>query len=183
MRAGAHLVQIFEVAADDPPLENPQTFHGVEAGADPVARVGAGPDPRVAVLDRTNARYLERLPEPVDLVTVDVSFISLRLILPAALGWLRGDGCIVALVKPQFEAGRERLGKGGVVRDPAVHRSVLTEITDWAAGQELGLQGLILSPITGPAGNVEFLAWWAPGRPDREERAALINTCLAQRPR
>jgi len=137
-------------------------------------------DPRVVVLDRTNARYLEHLPEPVDLVTADVSFISLRLIVPPALGWLRRGGQIVALVKPQFEARRERLGKGGVVRDPAVHRAVLVEITDWAAGQGMGLQGLLRSPITGPAGNVEFLAWWAPGRPERGERAVLIDACLAQ---
>jgi 23S rRNA (cytidine1920-2'-O)/16S rRNA (cytidine1409-2'-O)-methyltransferase len=137
-------------------------------------------DPRVVVLDRTNARYLQRLPEPVDLVTVDVSFISLRLVLPAALGWLRSGGQIVALVKPQFEAGRGRLGKGGVVRNPAVHRAVLVEITDWAAGQGLGLQGVIRSPITGPAGNVEFLAWWAPGRPALGERTPLIDASLAQ---
>jgi 23S rRNA (cytidine1920-2'-O)/16S rRNA (cytidine1409-2'-O)-methyltransferase len=135
-------------------------------------------DPRVVVLDRTNARYLEHLPEPVDLVTVDVSFISLRLILPAALGWLRSGGEIVALVKPQFEAGRDRLGKGGVVRDRAVHRAVLVEITGWAAEQRMGLQGLIRSPITGPAGNVEFLAWWAPGRPARGDTEALIDACL-----
>ena len=135
-------------------------------------------DPRVVVLDRTNARYLERLLEPVDLVTVDVSFISLRLILPAALGWLRSPGEILALVKPQFEAGRDRLGKGGVVRDRAVHRAVLVEITGWAAGQGMGLQGLIRSPITGPAGNVEFLAWWAPGRPGRGDTEALIDACL-----
>ena len=89
-------------------------------------------------------------------------------------------GQIVALVKPQFEAGRARLGKGGVVRDPAVHRAVLVEITDWAAGQGMGLLGLLRSPIKGPAGNVEFLAWWAPGRPERGERAALIEACLAQ---
>ncbi len=136
-------------------------------------------DPRVVVLDRTNARYLEHLPEPVDLVVVDVSFISLRLVLPPALGWLREGGQVVALVKPQFEAGRERLGKGGVVRDPAVHRAVLSEITSWASAQGMGLQGLIRSPITGPAGNVEFLAWWLPGRPGRGDGAAMIDACLA----
>jgi 23S rRNA (cytidine1920-2'-O)/16S rRNA (cytidine1409-2'-O)-methyltransferase len=135
-------------------------------------------DPRVVVLDRTNARFLERLPEQVDLVTADVSFISLRLILPPALGWLRRSGQVVALVKPQFEAGRERLGKGGVVRDRAVHRAVLDEITSWAAGQGMGLRGLIRSPITGPAGNVEFLAWWAPGCAGRGDAQALIDACL-----
>lgn len=135
-------------------------------------------DPRVVVLDRTNARFLEHLPEPVDLVTADVSFISLRLILPPALGWLREGGQVVALIKPQFEAGRDRLGKGGVVRDPSVHRAVLTEIAGWAAGRSMGLQGLIRSPVTGPAGNVEFLAWWLPGRPAREDPEALITACL-----
>ena len=79
----------------------------------------------MVVMDRTNARHLEQLPEPVDLATIDVSFISLKLILPAVIGWLRPGGQIVALIKPQFEAGREQVGKGGVVRDPAIHRAVL----------------------------------------------------------
>jgi 23S rRNA (cytidine1920-2'-O)/16S rRNA (cytidine1409-2'-O)-methyltransferase len=137
-------------------------------------------DPRVMVMDRTNARYLERLPEPVDLATIDVSFISLRLIVPAVTGWLRDGGQIVALIKPQFEAGRAQVGKGGVVRDPAVHRAVLEEITAWAEAQGLGLRGLIRSPITGPAGNVEFLAHWVPGRASSGEIAPLIEACLEQ---
>ncbi len=120
-------------------------------------------DPRVVVMDRTNARYLERLPEEVDLATVDVSFISLKLILPAVTGWLRPGGRIVALIKPQFEAGRRQVGKGGVVRDPAIHRAVLEDLTAWAQTQGLTLLGLIRSPITGPAGNAEFLAHWQPG--------------------
>ena len=138
-------------------------------------------DPRVVTLDRTNARYLEHLPEPVDLVTADVSFISLRLILPPALGWLREGGQVIALVKPQFEAARGSLAKGGVVRDPAAHRAVLTEIVAWAAAQGMGLQGLIRSPVTGPAGNVEFLAWWLPGRPGLGDSAELIDACLSDR--
>jgi 23S rRNA (cytidine1920-2'-O)/16S rRNA (cytidine1409-2'-O)-methyltransferase len=137
-------------------------------------------DPRVMVMDRTNARYLERLPEPVDLATIDVSFISLRLIVPAVTGWLRDGGQIVALIKPQFEAGRAQVGKGGVVRDPAVHRAVLEEITAWAEAQGLGLRGLCRSPITGPAGNVEFLAHWVPGRASSGEIAPLIEACLEQ---
>ena len=132
-------------------------------------------DPRVVVMDRTNARYLESLPEPVDLVTIDVSFISLKLILPAATGWLCAGRQIVALIKPQFEARRELVSKGGVVRDPAIHRAVLEEITTWAMSQGLGLVGLIRSPITGPAGNVEFLAYW--GQPaDRNRPAAAATT-------
>ncbi|HFD39858.1 MAG TPA: TlyA family RNA methyltransferase [Anaerolineae bacterium] len=120
-------------------------------------------DPRVVVMERTNARYLERLPEAVDLATVDVSFISLRLILPAVVGWLKPGGRIVTLIKPQFEAGREQVGKGGVVRDPAVHRAVVEGLAAWAAEHGLGLRGLIRSPLIGPAGNIEFLAHWEPG--------------------
>jgi 23S rRNA (cytidine1920-2'-O)/16S rRNA (cytidine1409-2'-O)-methyltransferase len=138
-------------------------------------------DPRVVVLERTNARYLETLPEPIDLATIDASFISLKLLLPSVMGWLRpGSGSIVALIKPQFEAGRAQVGKGGVVRDPVVHRAVLEEITAWAKGRGLGLAGLIRSPITGPAGNVEFLAHWVPGLESGEERDTLVAECLEQ---
>jgi 23S rRNA (cytidine1920-2'-O)/16S rRNA (cytidine1409-2'-O)-methyltransferase len=140
-------------------------------------------DPRVVVMDRTNARYLERLPEPVDLATIDVSFISLKLILPAATGWLRAGGRIVALIKPQFEAGRKQVGKGGVVRDPAVHRAVLEEIVAWAASRDLAFKGLIRSPITGPAGNVEFLATWVPGDAIAVDSAPLIESCLVSQGR
>jgi 23S rRNA (cytidine1920-2'-O)/16S rRNA (cytidine1409-2'-O)-methyltransferase len=134
--------------------------------------------PRVVVMDRVNARYLEHLAEAVDLATVDVSFISLRLVLPAVLQWLKPRGQIVALIKPQFEAGRQQVGKGGVVRDPAVHRSVLGEILHWAGGQELGLMGLVRSPITGPAGNVEFLAHGIVGQPPALEIQPAVDTCV-----
>ncbi len=117
-------------------------------------------DPRVVVMERTNARYLERLPEPVHLVTIDVSFISLRLILPQAVNWLRPRGQMVALIKPQFEAGRRDVGKGGVVRDPAVHRRVLIEVVQAADALGLTLRGMMVSPLLGPAGNREFLGWW-----------------------
>jgi 23S rRNA (cytidine1920-2'-O)/16S rRNA (cytidine1409-2'-O)-methyltransferase len=120
-------------------------------------------DPRVVVMERTNARYLEGLPEPVHLVTVDVSFISLRLILPRAVGWLHPHGQVIALVKPQFEAGRRDVGRGGVVRDPAVHRRVLVEVVRAAADLGLTLRGLMVSPLLGPAGNREFLGWWSWG--------------------
>jgi 23S rRNA (cytidine1920-2'-O)/16S rRNA (cytidine1409-2'-O)-methyltransferase len=136
-------------------------------------------DPRVSVLERTNARYLASLPEPIDLATIDVSFISLRLILPTAAGWLRREGEIVALVKPQFEAGRDQVGKGGVVRDPTIHRAVLESITTWAADNELGLQGLLCSPIKGPAGNIEFLAHWKPGWSAGVDVLSQIEDCLA----
>jgi 23S rRNA (cytidine1920-2'-O)/16S rRNA (cytidine1409-2'-O)-methyltransferase len=138
-------------------------------------------DPRVVVLERINARYLERLPEQVDLVTLDASFISLKLILPTAMGWLEEDGEIVALIKPQFEAGREQVGKGGVVRDPTIHRLVLEDLTNWAEAQGLALRGMIPSPITGPAGNVEFLAHWRLGGKPALEATALIESCVPQR--
>lgn len=118
-------------------------------------------DPRVVVLERTNIRYLERLPDGAlaDLATVDVSFISLTKVLPAVLRLLKPDGFIIALVKPQFEAGPERVGRGGVVRDPQVHRDVLRQIISWAQEHGLVVRGLTRSPILGPAGNVEFLLW------------------------
>ena len=135
-------------------------------------------DPRVVVMDRVNARYLEGLPETVDLATVDASFISLRLILQAVMGWLKPAGQIVALIKPQFEAGRRQVGKGGVVRDAAVHRSVLAEVLGWADERGLGLMGLIRSPITGPAGNVEFLAHWRLDREPAIDVEPAIDHCL-----
>ena len=113
-------------------------------------------DPRVETLERTNVRYLQGLPEPVDLVTIDVSFISLRLVLPVVWGLLTPDGLVVALVKPQFEAGREQVGKGGVVRDPSVHREVLKHLIGWATDQGWVVRGATSSPIRGPAGNREF---------------------------
>ncbi|HEY68719.1 MAG TPA: TlyA family RNA methyltransferase [Thermoflexia bacterium] len=136
-------------------------------------------DPRVVVMERTNARYLESLPEPVDLVTVDVSFISLGLILPMAVRWLKPGGQVVALIKPQFEAGRREVGKGGVVRDPQVHRRVLERVLDIAAGLDLGLRGLMPSPLRGPAGNVEFLGWWGLGEEGQRAEAA-IAACLKE---
>ncbi len=120
-------------------------------------------DPRVVVLDRTNARYVESLPEPIGLAVVDTSFISLRLILPAVLKWLGPQAHIVALIKPQFEAGRDRVGKGGVVRDPQVHVEVLRSIVASARELECSAIDLIRSPLEGPAGNVEFLIWLRPG--------------------
>lgn len=116
-------------------------------------------DPRVVVMERTNARALERLPEPVRLVAIDVAFISLDLILPRAVDWLEPGGQIVALVKPQFEAGAAQVRKGGVVKDPAVHRQVLEQVVGAAGGVGLEAQGLIRSPLLGPKGNVEFLLW------------------------
>lgn len=119
-------------------------------------------DARVVVMERTNARHLEALPEPVSLVTMDVSFISLHHILPQARRWLTEDGEVVALIKPQFEAGPRAVGKGGVVRDRAVHRQVLHQVLTRAREEGWALLGLTVSPIAGPKGNIEFLAWLAP---------------------
>ncbi|NOX62454.1 MAG: TlyA family RNA methyltransferase [Chloroflexi bacterium] len=124
-------------------------------------------DPRVVVMERTNARHLVALPDPIDLVTIDASFISLKLLLPAARRLLRPQGMIVALIKPQFEAGREQVGKGGVVRDPAVHRRVLKDMLSWTAEEGFSPQDLIPSPLLGPKGNREFLLWLWPSQPTR----------------
>lgn len=139
-------------------------------------------DPRVVVMERTNARHLESLPEPVALVTADVSFISLDLILPRVVDWLTDSGDVVTLIKPQFEAGRDQVGKGGVVRDPRIHRDVLAHVLRTAAGLGLGLRGLIPSPLRGPAGNVEFLGWWTVGADllDEPNQAGVITTCLRE---
>jgi 23S rRNA (cytidine1920-2'-O)/16S rRNA (cytidine1409-2'-O)-methyltransferase len=129
-------------------------------------------DARVVVLERTNIRHLQKLP-PADAdtrtstsdvvlaqcATIDASFISLRIVLPATQRLLAPDAWLVVLVKPQFEAGPQQVGKGGVVRDPAVHRRVLRDVLNSAADMGLHLYGLTRSPITGPAGNIEFLAW------------------------
>lgn len=125
-------------------------------------------DERVEVMERTNARYLESLAEPVSLVVIDVSFISLRLILPAVRRWLTPDFDVVALIKPQFEAGRQQVGKGGIVKDPAVHREVVAELLAWVGEVGMAPAGLIRSPIKGSDGNVEYLVWLCP-----PERAAL----------
>jgi 23S rRNA (cytidine1920-2'-O)/16S rRNA (cytidine1409-2'-O)-methyltransferase len=117
-------------------------------------------DPRVVVLERTNARHLSRdlISEPIDLVVCDASFISLELVLPAALRLARPGASLVALIKPQFEVGKGQVGKGGVVRDPALHEEVCAEVARWL-GETQGwhVQGVTPSPITGPKGNREFL--------------------------
>ena len=116
-------------------------------------------DPHVIVHEQTNARNLDSsiIPEPIDVVTCDASFISLSKVLESPLKLARPGAKLIALVKPQFEAGREEVGKGGVVRDPAVHERVCTEAKDWVESQAWSVVGVTTSPITGPEGNVEFL--------------------------
>jgi 23S rRNA (cytidine1920-2'-O)/16S rRNA (cytidine1409-2'-O)-methyltransferase len=116
-------------------------------------------DSRVVVMDRTNARYLTALPEAVNLIVVDASFISLKLLLPAFKGWLTPVADVIALIKPQFEAGRKDVGKGGVVRDHEVHERVIVEILMFARQEGFGIAGLTPSRLKGPAGNIEFLVW------------------------
>mgnify|MGYP001030627332 FL=1 len=125
-------------------------------------------DARVVVMEETNARSLERLPEPASLVTVDASFISLKVLLPVVQAWLpETGGTVIALVKPQFEASQKLVSAGkGVIRDPLVHRDVLSNILGYAQGSGYALRGLVRSPLLGPKGNTEFLAWLVfPGEP------------------
>ncbi len=137
-------------------------------------------DPRVVVMERTNARHLMSLPEQIGFACVDVSFISLRLVLPSIQRWLAPDGQIIALIKPQFEAGPESVGKGGIVRSPEVHERVLEDVLSWAVEHGLAVAGLTRSPITGAQGNLEFLAWLrhdVAGAP--ESQAATLESIIS----
>jgi 23S rRNA (cytidine1920-2'-O)/16S rRNA (cytidine1409-2'-O)-methyltransferase len=117
-------------------------------------------DARMVVMEATNARYVEALPELVQLVVCDASFISLKTLLPVFARWLTVDANVITLIKPQFEAGRVDVARGdGVIRDPLIHRRVLNEVLDFVQKQGLGVRGLIRSPLLGPKGNTEFLAW------------------------
>lgn len=127
-------------------------------------------DPRVVVMEDTNARHLARLPEPASFVSIDASFISLKLLLPVVRAWFPSStlhaprSTLIALIKPQFEAGRREVSRGGgVIKDPAVHRRVLEDVLSFAVGRGFAVRGLLRSPLTGPKGNVEFLAWLEPG--------------------
>ena len=141
-------------------------------------------DPRVVVMEETNARYVESLPEKIDLVTIDASFISLKILLPVVKSWIaksnsyrqaredRKEGLnlsglrgeketeIIALIKPQFEAGKKDVSRGdGVIRDPEIHKQVLLDVLTFAQNAGFSIRGLVKSPLVGPKGNVEFLAW------------------------
>ena len=155
-------------------------------------------DPRVIVLDRTNIRYLDALPLPqdrgqgtngegddfvashqppasvlADCAVIDTSFISLKLVLPAVQRLISAEAWVVALIKPQFEAGQDHVGKGGVVRDPVVHAAVLRDILTFALQNMFAPHGLVRSPITGPAGNIEFLAWLGGTGPTLDVEQAI----------
>lgn len=132
-------------------------------------------DPRVVCMERTNARYLtqEQIPEKLDFFSVDVSFISLGLILPAVRPLLKQGGQGVCLVKPQFEAGREKVGKKGVVRDPAVHLEVLEQFLRHAQQSDFSIRDITFSPIKGPEGNIEYLGFLKAGAEDGGYRGDL----------
>ena len=140
-------------------------------------------DERVVCMERTNARYLthEQIPDELDFASVDVSFISLKLILPALAGLLKPDGHAVCLVKPQFEAGREKVGKKGVVRDPAVHLEVLEHFLEHAKESHFTVLGLTYSPIRGPEGNIEYLGYLsrAEEEPPVHDLKALVEASHA----
>ncbi len=120
-------------------------------------------DERVVVMERTNARHLRELPEPVAIATADVSFISLKVLLPVIAGWLLEGGDAIVLVKPQFEAEPAEVEPGGVVRSLDVHRRIIEEIAERARASELAPNGLLPSPLLGPKGNKEYLLWTSKG--------------------
>ena len=135
-------------------------------------------DERVVNMDRTNVRYLDEasLPERIQIATIDVAFISLDKVLPAVKKLLSDDGCVIALVKPQFEAGREKVGKKGVVRDPKVHEEVIEKVIKMARDEKFGIGGLDYSPIKGPEGNIEYLLYLTLNESDNinDERISQI---------
>jgi 23S rRNA (cytidine1920-2'-O)/16S rRNA (cytidine1409-2'-O)-methyltransferase len=133
---------------------------------------------RVIIMERTNARHLEALPVAVDIATIDVSFISLNLILPRVRSWLNSKADVIALIKPQFEAGKKYVGKGGIVRDPEVHRQVLENVLASAMDNYLTPKGLMPSPIRRGDGNLEFLGWFRPGKQEVDIREKLIKEVI-----
>jgi 23S rRNA (cytidine1920-2'-O)/16S rRNA (cytidine1409-2'-O)-methyltransferase len=162
-------------------------------------------DPRVVVMEETNARYVKFLPEPVSLVTIDASFISLKILLPVVKLWFpsplspsplipspigteaRQGGSteikagVIALIKPQFEAGRKESAKHkGVIRDPVVHTAILLDVLAFARARGFGVRGLLRSPVIGPKGNVEFLAWLGVGIAETTDLAALVGQVLEE---
>jgi 23S rRNA (cytidine1920-2'-O)/16S rRNA (cytidine1409-2'-O)-methyltransferase len=140
-------------------------------------------DPRVVVMEETNARFVESLPEPINLATIDASFISLKILLPVVKKWFNarskgiGDtGQTVALIKPQFEAGKKDVSRGdGVIRDPEIHRQVLIDVLNYAREQGFAIQGLIKSPLLGPKGNAEFLVWLNFGSTNESMEELVAN--------
>ena len=130
-------------------------------------------DSRVSILDRTNIRHLtpEIIGDPIDLVVADLSFISLSLVLPALVAVAKPEADFIVMVKPQFEVGREKLGAGGVVRDPALRKTAVIDVAESAYGLGLGTMAIAASPLPGPAGNVEYFLWLRRGAPALDHAA------------
>jgi 23S rRNA (cytidine1920-2'-O)/16S rRNA (cytidine1409-2'-O)-methyltransferase len=139
-------------------------------------------DPRVSVLDRVNVRALtpEQVAPPPELVVADLSFISLTLVLPALVGCATADADFVLMVKPQFEVGQQRVGAGGVVRDPQARADAIREVCEAAATLNLGVQGITASPLPGPAGNVEYFTWLRRGAPPLDDE--LVRQAIEEGP-
>ena len=134
-------------------------------------------DPRVIPMERTNIRHVtrEQIPDPIDLAVIDVSFISLKIVLPAVKNLLKSEGEIICLIKPQFEAGRDKVGKKGVVREKSVHRQVLESFIENALENGFAVKGMTFSPIKGPEGNIEYLAHLGGGTSARFDTAAIVE--------
>ena len=138
-------------------------------------------DPRVISMERTNVRYItaEQIPEPLDLAVMDLSFISVKLILPAVCPLLKDDAAVVCLIKPQFEAGKDKVGKKGVVRDPAVHEEVLQNFISLAKSLDFTIRNLTFSPVKGPEGNIEFLMYVQHSQDPQPLPEGLIEQTVA----
>ncbi|MGP4021335.1 TlyA family RNA methyltransferase [Saccharopolyspora sp. 5N708] len=141
-------------------------------------------DDRVKIHDRTNVRSLtpEDIGGQVDLVVADLSFISLKLVLPALVACATADADLVPMIKPQFEVGKQRLGSGGVVRDPQLRAEAVLEVVRFAAEQGLGLRGVVASPLPGPSGNVEYFVWLRPGADIDVAAEELVLAAVRQGP-
>jgi 23S rRNA (cytidine1920-2'-O)/16S rRNA (cytidine1409-2'-O)-methyltransferase len=138
-------------------------------------------DERVVVMEQTNARNVHKLPESISLATVDASFISLKTLLPVVRRWLAENGQVIALIKPQFEAGKQEASRGeGVIRDPEIHRRILGEVLDFVEQNGFGLLGLIRSPLVGPKGNIEFLLWAGVSVPSTLPIEQLVTAAVPQ---
>jgi 23S rRNA (cytidine1920-2'-O)/16S rRNA (cytidine1409-2'-O)-methyltransferase len=142
-------------------------------------------------MERTNARHVEKVPEPVRLVTIDASFISLKILLPVVKGWFlpsnpaslpqAEDGNVIALIKPQFEAGRKESARNkGVIREAEVHRAVLMDVLAFARAQGFVIRDLVRSPVLGPKGNVEFFAWLGMGHHGGMDLEILVTKGLVK---
>lgn len=137
-------------------------------------------DRRVVLMEETNARFVESLPEPVSMVTVDASFISLKVLLPTIKKWVSENTLLICLIKPQFEAGRKDVSRGdGVIRNPEIHRQVLLDVLSYAKNEGFGLRGLVKSSLLGPKGNTEFLVW-LDLHPNLTSVEELVNSVMGQ---